>query len=464
MNHHADGSVLGSIAAEYLRQSAIRLARLSRKHFHVSGEADSLKIEQPPTAIDVAAFFAEYTAQIRPLGLSESKVLPPPAEERLRTFLWTPPIPNAVLNDLIRLSMYSDEVLVVDPFSKYVSNRRFTTAPMGPQARPDLWVRTCVNWALLACAIEPWVAAGIVTLVPHPTSFIEDHPPFLQMAEEAMARGMFSAHPDAEDIEEMMQNLALSASDSESLRALVLTAMPNLTAADLDIACSALDGYLAANPMRYAPPLLGPDLIAHGPGQNAFEASWLAERTGAFVVARGARQRKVFRMLSRGSTSADAEDALATAFAAVHLPMLNNVKLRAALHVRESGRASGFRSYLRDVWSAVSDIGDEKSPDRIRALADRLNDEYDRAHQDWVDIYRDLGITGGLSAAAATTAGLTIPAAVVPAAVAASQWLYRKYVPAIRDFRRRPAALLVELEHDSSDRLRRAATWVERHV
>src|SRR2546423_6633664 len=103
-------------AGRYLGQSAAALVKLCRKHFAISGKSDQLQIEREIRSADVSSFLTEYTARIRPLGLSDEKVLPAPEASRLRTFLWSRPMADAVLNDVVRLSLYSDEVVIVDPF------------------------------------------------------------------------------------------------------------------------------------------------------------------------------------------------------------------------------------------------------------------------------------------------------------------------------------------------------------
>src|SRR5439155_12016860 len=124
------------------------------------------------------AFLTEYGASIRPQGLSPAKALPAANPRQLRSLLWTNPVVDAVLNDVVRLSLYSDQIVITDPFSKFFSSKVFQSGPAGPQAQPEKWIEQFVNWALMICALEPWFEHEFALLIPDPEGFVPDLPPF----------------------------------------------------------------------------------------------------------------------------------------------------------------------------------------------------------------------------------------------------------------------------------------------
>jgi hypothetical protein len=445
----------GDPARDYLRQSALRLSRLSRKYFHIEGTEEDLIVSGDVSAGDVAAFLERYRADIRPLGLSSLKALPAPDETVVRAFLWGRRLPNPTLNDVLRLSLYADEILVVDPFSKHVSSRPFGPAPEGPFTKPGQWVRTLTNTALLMCALEPWIEAGAVIIVPEPKNFVWPHPPFAKIAFEAAGQGRLNLEPAADDILEMLEDLALSANDDDEVKGVVAVALADASDDDRAAIIPRLLEFRNRNPIRSSRPRdpTEPDLIEGGTGQNIIEAVWIADETGSFLVASGPSQRRLFRSVSRGSQDADDQDALLTAFSGLDLPVLNNVRASVALGFRETGRIRRFRSFMRDVWAAVSDPrSDQKSVVREQSLADRLAAEHDLAKAEWQQIYRDLGIQGMATGVGSATAAPIVQAGIVPLAIAGSSWLYRNWSKSAREFHRRPAALLVELDLESSTR------------
>src|SRR3989442_1800652 len=153
-------------AETYCRLSALRLVRLCRKRFCIEGKADRLSVGCDLRESHVTDFLTEYAASIRPVGLSPAKGLPEPNPAVLRTFLWTQPVADAVLNDAVRLSLYSDQIVIVDPFSAFVKTGPFTPGPLSPHRRPEMFVQQFANWALLICALEGWFESGLLLLIP----------------------------------------------------------------------------------------------------------------------------------------------------------------------------------------------------------------------------------------------------------------------------------------------------------
>ena len=457
-----------SDAAEtYLRQSALRLVRLCRKRFCIDGEADSLRITCDIGAAHVIGFLTEYAASIRQTGLTSAKALPAPSPSSLRTFLWVRPAADAVLNDAVRLSLYSDQIVIVDPFSTFIRTGPFTPGPMGPQNRPEAWGKQFGDWALMICALEAWFDSGLVVLIPAPESFLRTPPPFWLMGIDAVRRGLLSAEVTAAAAEDALETLALEGRNEGDVAALLSLAMPQLTSDDRIEVLAALGQYRANNPTRYTPPSFKREQItSQGTGQNVFEAAWIADQIGAYLVPRGASDRMIFRQFSRGSQSVDSTDALATAFAGADLPMLNNVALSNALELRRSGRLAGFRSFLHEIWAASSDPDvDPKAVERDRRFLDRIRTEYGQAKDEWRSIYKDLGVKGAVGLMTSGTAAQVIHGALVPLGVGALGWVYRNWSTAARALRRRPSGLLVELENESNPNpLRRVLARVERRL
>lgn len=414
---------------------------------------------------EVLSFLNEYSAAIRPVGLDPIKVLPPSAGF-LRTFLWSRPAPDAILNDVVRLSLYSDQVVVVDPFSQHVSSTRYTPGERGPWREPAMWVQHFVNWGLLVCALEPWIASDLVVLIPEPENFILDTPAFEAIARQALADGLFSTDVTPDAVQDMLEAAAFTSRGEDELRQLVPLLLGELRPDEFEEVVVSLKAYQAANPTRYAPPdPAHASLISHGSGQNVFEAGWIAEQVGGYLVPRGAAHQHMFQQVSRGDRDKDSGDALASAFAAAKLPMLNNVSLATALELRKTNRLAAFRTYLHDVWAETVDrAANPKAAERERALVDRLVTEYSQASEEWSAIYKGLGVKGAV-ALFATPLAPVIQAGIIPAAATAVGIAYRGWSSGKRALHQRPAALLVDLENESSPNpIRRIAAKLERRL
>jgi len=456
-------------AVAYLAQSALALAKLCRKSFGITGKSDGLKIEKEIRATDVSAFLTEYTARIRPIGLSSAKTFPTPSPTHLRTFLWSRPMADAVLNDVVRLSLYSDEIVIVDPFSYHTTNNPgFRPAPLGPFVRPELWTQEFANQALMVCALEGWIEHRLAILIPEPKNFVKGVPSFMEMAKQAIAEGRLSTVPGPDFLQDVLEAAALNAVQDDEVPHLVADILPPLSLDDLQTIIDSLKAYRRANPTRYAPPLRGIEGQVSGmaSGQNLFEAAWIADQLGGYVVPRLAKDRTSFRRFSRGDSAKDSIDALGAAFAAAPLPMLNNVSLSDALDLRRSGRLASFRSFLQEVWTTTSDPDmDTKTVERERHLIDALNARYGEAKDEWRGIYKDLGVHGAVALFTTTGLATVIESGVVPIVGTALGWLHKQWSGPTRAFRRRPAGLLVQLENQSSPNpVRRAIDAIERRL
>lgn len=452
----------------YLKQSAIALVRLCRKHFGITGNGDRLKVEARVRPENVTAFMREYIARVRPRTLSESRVLPLPDDTTLRTFLWARPFADAVLNDVVRLSLYSDEIVVIDPFSMHATTVPATQPPMSPFQRPDLWIQEFPNHALMVCALEDWITNDLVLLVPEPRNFIQDAPSFALMAARAVREGRLSLEVGPDFVQDALEGSALNTDRDDDLPAMLKDVLPNsLSRAERQAIYEAMRAYRRVNPTRYSlrPPETG-TVFSMASGQNIFEAAWIADAVGGYLVPRLAYDRANFRHLSRGDKARDDVDALASAFAQAPLPMLNSVSLSDALDVRKTGRLARFRTFLHDVWAATSDPSKGvKTVERERDLATRLTASYAEAKEEWSHIYRDLGVNSAVAMFASSGLTQVVEAGVVPVAAGAIGWLFKQWSGPTRAFRRNAAGLLVQLENQSSPNpVRRAVDAIERKL
>jgi len=150
-------------AKDYFVDSGVKEIRLLRKHFHIVGDGDDVRVEGEITPADVTNFYREYFARIRPSTLSSEKILPPRNKSKLRALYMGDPDANILLNTIIRHVLYVDQILIVDPFLTLL----LTDHHKSVLNRPELWVSTIINRALCLCAIEKWVEQSIVLLIPN---------------------------------------------------------------------------------------------------------------------------------------------------------------------------------------------------------------------------------------------------------------------------------------------------------
>jgi hypothetical protein len=367
----------------------------------------------------------------------------------------------------VRLSLYSDEVVVIDPFSVHIANVPSSAPPQGPWVRPELWTHEFGNHALMVCALEAWIEHDLVVLIPVARTFRQDAPSFTQLALKAMQEGKFTLKPGPEILQDSLEGIALNADGDEDLPGMSRDVLGDMTESERQMLIGSMREFRRANPRRYTTRVgKGESVFSFASGVNVFEAAWIADDIGGYLVPRLALDRMNFRHFSRDDRDKDNVDALASAFAAAPLPMLNNVSLSDALDVRKSGRLSRFRQFMHSVWEATSDPqGGTKTIERERQLADAVKAKHAEASEEWRGIYKDLGVKGALSLFASGGLAPVIQAGVTPLAAGALYWLYSKWSAPTKALRRTPSGLLVQLENQSSPNpIRRAIDAVERKL
>mgnify|MGYP003382102403 CR=1 FL=1 len=101
------------------------------------------------------------------------------------------------------------------------------------------------------------------------------------------------------------------------------------------------------------------------------------------------------------------------AFQELGFPFLHNVTLKEALSIRKQGYLHSFRLYLRELWSAISQLEEIDSlDDKVFEFTERLKAEFETIEREWRGIRKELrvkavtsGLTVGLSAGSAIVIG-----------------------------------------------------------
>jgi hypothetical protein len=109
--------------------------------------------------------FYEVQADLcRPGSVDWAKLMPAP-DGRLRALYLGDIYPEMIANNILRFSLYSDQLLVVDPF-----HNPWCRAPKyNPIENPDQFKSDTIKLVYFLFQIAPWIEAGIVSLIPDPS-------------------------------------------------------------------------------------------------------------------------------------------------------------------------------------------------------------------------------------------------------------------------------------------------------
>lgn len=447
-------------ADDYFARTGAKLIRLIRKHFHIEGTGEKLKLHATIRPASVESFFTEYVASIRPANLGPRKIVPRPDPGILRALYIGSPSATSFLNNLVRHSLYADQILITDPFQSIV----MLDHPRSVRDEPAIWMDVVVNKAIALCAIADWITSDIVRLMPNPYYYHREV--LFKSAVEWENRGIKVAPEYTDDVEEeFLVELLLSEEEShwdallDSLEALgrPMTdperAHIKLTAREQE-AQFPIRFRLTREMMDKIDPRKGlpSKMIAQGGGTPFHLAPELAKLTGSFMLF---EKRRSYDLLVRnlGRPDSDRFQEIALAFQELEFPFLHNVPIGVALEAHGKGYMAGFRNYLRDTWSLVKTDGlDEYSVEASRAFRDRLIDEYANLQQEWDGLRRDFklgaisrGIWTGASVVVAGTLNWAVGSAGFVSGLASAVKEYGEFASKFDVARSKPLSVFVEL-------------------
>jgi hypothetical protein len=319
---------------------------------------------------------------------------------------------------VVRHSLYSDAILLVDPFMHPDSVReRFN-----PVLNPGQYRTTALKFSWLWLTMAPLIYRGIVKFVHTPGEF--DPALTVECMMRVDARRAASA-----ELEEMF-NEAVKA-EVEQMNE--FTEWYLLHSPDEELRRFHRETYPGEDPetfLKYIqkkreqhPYFLPPDikngraseLLLETCGADYDMAKYVANMAGAHLVTDMATRWKEME-LDRNLGKIDVEGwaRFAKAFGGLEVKFLNQVPVEAALHLRDSGHLERLRSFLKLVWSkTASDLPFESQ--NAHALAQQLEHHVREAEAEWTkidaDLVKYLGTFGGVASAFLLRGGMDFVAA-----------------------------------------------------
>lgn len=318
-------------------------------------------------------------------------VLPEPEPTKLRALYTGLMRPEVILRSIVRYSLYTDDILVVSPFT----NPNCMAEKYNPLEHPEQHIDTTLKCVVFMLKLEPWIRAGIVQIIPEPGDF--DYPLRMQVFEMAEKRSK-SIPKEAFDIHDA--DFSYSKQDmlrsylhgpQEYVISLFRRAVPSLKdKSDKEV-------LKVVNSMKESDPLLSPyvditknpQLIMSTSGTNLEMALYIQQLTGSYLYTD-----MKFRWLEILS-ALDSEDTtelwspLTYAFQNLDFRFLDGVNPDFAFRLREEGRVELLRSFVRQTWSSISQT-EVISEEKVRTFTDELTNTFNATKSDYDKIDKDL--------------------------------------------------------------------------
>lgn len=341
-------------------------------------------------------------------------IMPKPGDGKLRGLYLGDVRPDHILRNLLRFSLYNDQILVIDPFP----NARNIKPKFNPIDNPHQYKAEMIKLVYFLFQIKPWIESGLVQLIPDPG----DINPELRWDTIDQAKSRRAGLPiddvdlaDVHDVGRETLSRFLSALDDSSLLALVKKSGQSLThEEELEFLeynrQQLLNDPLALNQPLEAGESRGQLSMVRG-GTNLETALIISNLTGAFpYTSMRTRWQEIVSARDEMSETARIWSPLAKTFQSLDFKFLNNVDVTFAKNLRDDGRLESFRTFLRTVGKNASDVSSLNSLDSfVRDTKDAVIGEHQKATAEWDKIQNEFTGWVGAGVAGAIVSGHIIP-------------------------------------------------------
>jgi hypothetical protein len=356
--------------------------------------------------------FYRFIAGLWPIDTDYLSLLPSP-DSSLRALYLGENDPEMMLQNVFRFSLYTDQIILVNPFD----NPNLVAEEFNPVLKPEEWRVQTLRLVYHLRILMPWIAAGLVVLVPDPGDFDRAlRMKTFDMAEKRLGDGGLTD----EDVESSSAHRKTSdlfyLSPASYIADKAREAIPGITNEEV----KSLLAYVEKR--REEDPLLPNDTLDKMPGQmtamrmgaNLEMGLFLCQTIGAFPYTNVKfRWREILSAGSELGPSGQVWSPLTNAFSHLNFKFLENVDSQFAVTLRQEGRLEGFRAYMRKLWGSVGgELDLSKAEMLARDFRDELAGEYAKAQAEWSAIDRDLmkwavpAIGGAIAAAGGLATGL----------------------------------------------------------
>jgi hypothetical protein len=334
---------------------------------------------------------------------------------------------EAVFRALVRHSLYSDRILLPDPFMYPPAVRN----EFSPILHPEQYRTITVKWSFLWISLIPWIASGIVNLIRTPIDFSAET--FREIV--GIQREKFESNPELKEeldscVTQMVKktpaldrglNEYLLLSNSDEYLLGMFRQSPGLhSEQDEQLFLKSIQERRDAHPY-FVDRLPGQhNEFLHGSTGACYEtAKRICAITNSYILTDIPVRWKEVELDHKHATAQNQVWApFAKALQNADLKVLNSIPLQAAFRLREEQRLEQMRCFFNRVWRGCRE-GEPFSEANAVHLAAELDARIREAKEEWEKIDKDLvKWLGGLGAAAGAllTSGVV---GFVPAAAAA---------------------------------------------
>lgn len=338
--------------------------------------------------------------------------------------------PQLILRGITRHSLYSERVLLVDPFPYPTGVRD----EFNPLSKPELYRSTALRWVWLWLRLAPWIEADLVHFVRTPGDF----DPALEFEANRITRDRYERHPELVELlkrqvgeetvflDSYKRQILLGFSD-DHYREVARRQNPELSETQIEAAIRHIQKLRERDPLILEPTSRQGDseILQMSSGASYEMGKRTADISGSHLIT-DIEPRWAEIRLAREEEGVEHElwTPFAKTFSGVPFRYLEDVPLDVALRLRKEGRLADLRDCLGKAWRGCRE-GNEFAESNVENLTIELKHRIREAEAEWHGIRTTIikKVVGGIGAGAtAIASGVAewLPAGIATAGIVVS--------------------------------------------
>lgn len=365
---------------------------------------------------DRISYFHKVIASLWPPDTNLETLLPKHDDGKLRALYMGRDRPDLVLQNIVRYTLYTDEILILLPFQNPWSLK----PKFNPVENPDQFKSYMLQNIDFVQRLAPWIISGHVKLIPDPGDFDYDlRMKTMEMAENNKVKLKFNPEDIPEDYEYLKGRIKpfIMNAPEEYLRKSIQQWRPGFSSDETDKLIESLRKSAQNDPYTISEPIAESQgqLLISKCGTSLEMGLYICNLTGAYMYTDWKPKWDLILSSADSSGNNNVWSPLTKAFQNLNFKFLNNVDPNFACSLRNDGRLENFRSFLRKTWNELKkeDVGLSDSSIGMN-FADELKVAYAQASSEWESIDKNLlqrlGVGGAVSAILSGGMNWEIPA------------------------------------------------------
>jgi hypothetical protein len=324
-------------------------------------------------------------------------LLPRPDSAILRALYAGLVDPRVILRNVIGFSLYTDEIIVLSPFT----NPACVKEEYSPVHSPTQYKQETIKNVLLLMQLAPFIEAGIVNMIPDPCDF--DYSLRKQIWDMARER-LKNWEPSREEYavfeplykEDIMRSMWCL--PKENLKRQISKAVPHISDEDMEKILEHIEEMRVHDPFALLQTLPsgkeGGQLLKSQLSPNLELGLFLSQMTGSFIYTDNLhRWNEILGAIREEGMSRKNWALVAECLSTLCFTFLNNVDPQTTFAIRQSGRLGDFRKVLRQIWMNVQrDLEPDSVEVMIQRIPSELKEAHQKAHAEWHSIQKELQV------------------------------------------------------------------------